>query len=79
MLAQTLAVTWLNLRNVRNRLTSTLVIVTGIGGVVAVLLGLMAMSAGFRAASHATCAPHGRRMANRSRSPPPATGTTKSM
>ena len=44
------AVTWMNLTNLGSRASASLIIVVGIGGVVAVLLGLMAMSNGFRAA-----------------------------
>lgn len=49
MFRQTLAVTGLNLANLRSRAAVSAVIVVGVGGVVAVLLGLLAMSAGFRA------------------------------
>ncbi len=48
MLKQILSVTWLNLTNLGSRIGISLVIVVGIGGVVAVLLGLLAMSNGFR-------------------------------
>lgn len=47
--AQTLAVTALNLRSIRQRLGNSLVIVIGIAGVVAVLISVLAMSLGFRA------------------------------
>jgi putative ABC transport system permease protein len=47
---QICAVTWLNLANLGSRPGASMVIVVGIGGVVAVLLGLLAMSAGFRGA-----------------------------
>ena len=48
MLRQTLAITTLNLRSVPSRLGTSLVIVVGIGGVVAVLVALLAMAEGFR-------------------------------
>ena len=47
---QTLAVVEMSLRSIGGRLPTALVIVTSIGGVVAILIGLLAMSAGFRAA-----------------------------
>lgn len=49
MLGQVLQVTLMNLRNVNSRLGSSSVIVVGIAGVVAVLIALLAMAAGFRA------------------------------
>ncbi len=45
---QTLAVTWMNLRNLRSRLGPSSVIVIGIAGVVAVLTALLAMAEGFQ-------------------------------
>src|SRR5688572_6451518 len=45
---QVLAVTATNLRNIPLRLGSSLVIVTGIAGVVGVLIPVIAMSMGFR-------------------------------
>ncbi|MEJ2089679.1 MAG: FtsX-like permease family protein [Gammaproteobacteria bacterium] len=57
MWRQIAAVTWLNLTNLASRTGASLIIVVGIGGVVAVLLGLLAMSAGFRAALTETARP----------------------
>jgi putative ABC transport system permease protein len=51
---QTLAITWMNLRAVPQRLGSSLVIVIGIAGVVAVLVALLSMSQGFGATLKAT-------------------------
>lgn len=48
MFREVLAVTRLNLSNLPSRLGGSTIIVVGIGGVVAVLLGLLAMSQGFR-------------------------------
>ena len=48
MLRETLAITRLNIANLPSRLGNSTIIVVGIGGVVAVLLGLLAMSQGFR-------------------------------
>ncbi len=48
MLKQILAVTWMNLRSIPSRLGTSLVIVVGIGGVVGVLVALLAMAEGFR-------------------------------
>jgi putative ABC transport system permease protein len=50
MLNQVLAVTRLNLANLRSRSFGSAIVVIGIAGVVAVLLGLLAMSNGFRSA-----------------------------
>jgi putative ABC transport system permease protein len=50
MLNQVLAITRLNLANLRTGIFGSAVVVTGIAGVVAVLLGLLAMSNGFRSA-----------------------------
>jgi putative ABC transport system permease protein len=49
LVAQTLAVTAMNLRSIPKRLGNSLVIVIGIAGVVAVLISVLAMSLGFRA------------------------------
>lgn len=49
MLKQILAVTLMNLRSVPQRLGSSMVIVVGIGGVVGVLIALLAMAEGFKA------------------------------
>jgi len=49
-LAQLVAVTAMNLRNLPARLGTSLVAVVGIGGVVAVLVALLSMGEGFRAA-----------------------------
>jgi putative ABC transport system permease protein len=48
VLAQILAITATNLRNIPHRLGSSLVIVIGIAGVVGVLIPVLAMSLGFR-------------------------------
>lgn len=50
MFKQILEITRLNLRNVPSRLGSSSVIIVGIAGVVAVLVGLLAMANGFAAA-----------------------------
>ncbi|MEK6807150.1 MAG: ABC transporter permease [Pseudomonadota bacterium] len=42
-----LVVTWMNLQAMRNRIGSSLVIVVGIAGVVAVLIGMLSMTQGF--------------------------------
>ena len=47
---QFVAVTAMNLRNLPSRLGTSLVAVIGIGGVVAVLVSLLSMGEGFRAA-----------------------------
>ncbi|MBL8267235.1 ABC transporter permease [Steroidobacter sp.] len=47
-MAQLFAIVWLNLKNVPQRLGSSFVIVIAITGVVAVLLSVMALAAGFR-------------------------------
>ena len=54
MLSQVRAVTSMNLQNIVTRLGSSMVIVVGIAGVVAVLVGLLAMAAGFSAALTST-------------------------
>jgi putative ABC transport system permease protein len=48
-MAQITAITSMNLRNVSERLTSSLVALVGIAGVVMVLIGVLSISAGFRA------------------------------
>ena len=48
MLHQILAVTLMNLRSIPSRLGTSLVIVVGIGGVVGVLVALLAMAEGFK-------------------------------
>ena len=50
MFNQLSAVTAMNLRNLPQRVGSSLVAVVGIGGVVAVLVALLSMGQGFRAA-----------------------------
>lgn len=47
--SQVMAVTALNLRNMRERLTSSIVALVGITGVVTVLIGVLSISEGFRA------------------------------
>ena len=46
MFTQTIKVTQLNLANIKHRLGASAVLVVGIAGVVAVLLGILAMSNG---------------------------------
>src|SRR5690606_21472824 len=48
-LKQIIAIAWMNLRNIPQRLGTSLVIVIGIAGVVGVLVALLAMGEGFRA------------------------------
>src|SRR6267154_1524007 len=48
-LTQILAITTMNLRNLGERKTSSLVAVVGIAGVVAILVGVLSMREGFRA------------------------------
>ncbi|HKU14610.1 MAG TPA: FtsX-like permease family protein [Steroidobacteraceae bacterium] len=48
-MAQISAITSMNLRNVSQRLTSSVVALVGIAGVVMVLIGVLSISAGFRA------------------------------
>lgn len=50
MFAQIFEITLMNLRNLPSRLSASSVIVVGIGGVVAVLLGLLSMAEGFQGA-----------------------------
>jgi putative ABC transport system permease protein len=57
MWRQIVAVTQMNLANVRSRLAASAIIVVGMAGVVAVLLGLLAMSSGFRAVLAETARP----------------------
>jgi putative ABC transport system permease protein len=49
-LRQTLAVTWLNLRTIPQRLGSSTVAIVGIAGVVVVLVAVLSIAEGFRAA-----------------------------
>jgi len=58
MLSQIVEITMLNLRNIPSRLGSSSVIVVGIAGVVGVLVALLAMGAGFRAALERAGDPH---------------------
>jgi putative ABC transport system permease protein len=55
--AQIREITLMNLRNLPSRLGSSSVIVVGIAGVVAVLVSILAMATGFRAALDSTGAP----------------------
>ncbi len=57
MWKEALAVTRLNVSSIPSRLGGSAIIVVGVGGVVAVLLGLLAMSTGFRAALAETARP----------------------
>ena len=57
MLAQIGEITLMNLRNLRSRLGASSVIVVGIAGVVLVLVSILAMATGFRAALESTGAP----------------------
>ncbi len=57
MLTQTKAITTMNLRNIVQRPGTSIVVVVGIAGVVAVLVGLLAMATGFNAALTTTAAP----------------------
>lgn len=56
-MAQIFAIVWLNLKNVPQRLGSSFVIVIAITGVVAVLLSVMALAAGFRNAIDKSASP----------------------
>lgn len=49
LLKQIVEIAWMNLRNIPQRLGTSLVIVVGIAGVVGVLVALLAMAEGFRA------------------------------
>ena len=57
MWRQIVAVTQMNLANLRSRVGASAIIVVGMAGVVAVLLGLLAMSSGFRAVLAETARP----------------------
>jgi putative ABC transport system permease protein len=57
MFAQSRAITVMNLRNILQRPGTSFVVIIGIAGVVAVLVGLLAMAAGFNAALTTTAAP----------------------
>ncbi len=57
MLGQIREITLMNLRNLPSRLGASSVIVVGIAGVVAVLISILAMATGFRAALESTGAP----------------------
>ena len=48
-MTQISAITSMNLRNISERLTSSVVALVGIAGVVMVLIGVLSISAGFRA------------------------------
>jgi putative ABC transport system permease protein len=54
---QVVVVAWLNLRTVTQRLTSSLVAVVGIAGVVAVFVAVLSMAEGFRATMATTGSP----------------------
>ena len=58
MLGQIREITLMNLRNLPSRLGSSSVIIVGIAGVVAVLVSILAMAVGFRAALESTGAPN---------------------
>jgi putative ABC transport system permease protein len=58
MWSQIVEITLMNLRNVGSRLGSSSVIVVGIAGVVAVLVGLLSMASGFTAALTSTSDPN---------------------
>ena len=57
MLKQTAAVTWMNLENLGSRAGSSATVVVGSAAVVAVLLGVLVMSSGFRSALVETAKP----------------------
>ena len=57
MFKQIWEITLMNLRNLRSRIGSSSVIVVGIAGVVAVLVGLLSMASGFTAALQSTSKP----------------------
>ena len=57
MFKQILAITWMNLRSLPDRLGASLVIVVGLAGVVGVLTALLAMSEGLGATLKATGSP----------------------
>jgi putative ABC transport system permease protein len=54
---QILAVTWLNLRTIPQRLASSMVAIVGIAGVVVVLVAVLSIAEGFRAVMQGTGAP----------------------
>ena len=54
MFGQALAITGINIRSIPERWTSSLVIVIGLAGVVAVFCALLAMAAGFSSTLKAT-------------------------
>ena len=56
-LSQVVVVTLLNLRTIRQRLTSSLVAVVGIAGVVAVFVAVLSMAEGFRTTMATTGSP----------------------
>jgi putative ABC transport system permease protein len=56
-IAQAAAVTWLNLRNLSERLASSSVAVFGIAGVVIVFLSVLSIAEGFQAALSSTASP----------------------
>ena len=58
MFGQIREITLMNLRNVPSRIGASSVIVVGIAGVVAVLVSILAMATGFRAALESTGAPN---------------------
>ncbi len=49
VISQTIAITAMNLRNVKERMASSVVALVGIAGVVVVLIGVLSIAAGFRA------------------------------
>ena len=57
MLSQVFEITVMNLRNISSRWGSSSVIVVGIAGVVAVLVGLLSMAAGFSASLESAAQP----------------------
>ena len=57
MFEQIIAITWMNLRNIPARAGASSVIIVGIAGVVAVLMALLAMAAGFSQALENTGRP----------------------
>lgn len=56
-MTQTLAVTWLNLRTIPQRLSSSGVAIVGIAGVVVVFVSVLSIGAGFQAAMQGTGSP----------------------
>lgn len=57
-LSETATVSWLNLRNLRHRLDSSIVAVVGFAGVVTVFVAVLSISAGFDATLKTTGSPH---------------------